>query len=93
MGVVLTTLKKRGIIKAEKGGKYCLISNKEKEKEKHMEEINKKVRDEMIEKWREFYRSEFNDIASFEMSEDEFIEGKLRHELNKKIENMLTTEL
>ena len=47
----------------------------------------------MIEKWRDFYRSEFNDIASFEMSEDEFIEGKLRHELNKKIENMLTTEL
>ena len=30
VGVVLTTLKKRGIIKAEKGGKYCLISNKEK---------------------------------------------------------------
>ena len=93
VGVVLTTLKKRGVIKAEKGGKYCLISNQEKEKEKHMEEINKKVRDEMIEKWREFYRSEFNDIASFEMSEDEFIEGKLRHALNKKIENMLTTEL
>lgn len=89
VSVVLTTLKKREIIKAEKGGKYCLIPNKEKEKKKHMEELKEKVREDMIEKWREFYKSEFNDTPNFEMSADEFIEGKLRHEINKKIEEML----
>ena len=91
LSVVLDSLKKRKIIEHKQGALYRKkMITKEIEKKK-MEELEKRLRAEMLEKWEKFYRETFYDVASYEMSTKQFVEGKWRFELNKKMEELINT--
>lgn len=91
LSVVLDSLKKRKIIEHKPGALYCRKMNTKEIRKKKMEEMEKRLRTEMLEKWEEFYKKTFSNVASYEMSTKQFVEGKWRFELNKKVEELIAT--
>lgn len=84
-------IKKKQVDKQGRG--LYILSSENKIIEKKNND-NKEVYTHMLKLWREFYGQ--NNIlknASYEMNDEEFMEGKKMYELNKKIEALLKTYL
>ena len=88
LSVVLNRLKtKKKLIESEGRGKYRMIQGNTEEKKECRENS---CREKMLKCWRNYYNKTMSKYElSFDMSEEEFKEGKWLYELNKEMEKLI----
>lgn len=90
LNVVLNRIKtKKNLIESEGRGKYRRIQENTEELKEYRKNNS---REKMLKCWRNYYNKEMSKYElSFDMTEEQFKEGKWLYELNKEMEKLIKT--